>query len=47
VVVLEVLGKIMSAVVNMGLLLGFLVGSRNKEELLVSHLLFIDTVIFL
>jgi hypothetical protein len=35
------------ATVDIGLLSGFLVGSRNIDELLVSHLLFADdTLIF-
>ena len=37
----------MTATVDRGLLPGFLLGSRNNEELLVSHLLFVDdTLIF-
>jgi hypothetical protein len=37
VVILEALGKMMPAIMG-GLLLGFSMGLRNKEELLVSHL---------
>jgi hypothetical protein len=37
----------MSATVDSGLLSGFLVGSRNHKEIIVSHLLFTDqTLIF-
>jgi hypothetical protein len=47
VVVMEALSRMMTATVDRGLLFGFSVGSRNNEELLVSHLLFADdTLIF-
>jgi hypothetical protein len=42
VVVMEALSRMMSATVDMRLLSGFSVGSRNNEELIVSHLLFAD-----
>jgi hypothetical protein len=47
VVVMEHLSIILSAIVDRRLLSGFLMGSRNNEELLVSHLLFVnDALIF-
>jgi hypothetical protein len=36
----------MSATVDNGLLSGFSVGSRNREEMIVSHLLFADDTYF-
>jgi hypothetical protein len=47
IIVMEALCRIMSIIVDRGLLSSFLVGSRNNDELLVSHLLFADnTLIF-
>jgi hypothetical protein len=47
VAVMELLSKAMSATIDRGFLSRFLVGSRNNEELLVSHLLFANnTLIF-
>jgi len=47
VIFMEALSKMMSATVYKGLLSGFLVGSKNNNELLMSHLLFVDdTLIF-
>jgi hypothetical protein len=47
VVVMEALSRMMTATIDTGLLIGFSMGSRNNEELVVSHLLFIDdTLIF-
>jgi hypothetical protein len=44
----EALSRMMTTTMDRGLLFGFLVGLRNNEELLVSHLLFADdTLIFL
>jgi hypothetical protein len=43
----EALSRMMTTTMDRGLLFGFLVGLRNNEELLVSHLLFVDdTLIF-
>jgi hypothetical protein len=42
VVIMEALSRMMSATVDSGLLSGFSVGSRNHEEMVVSHLLFAD-----
>jgi hypothetical protein len=39
---MEALTRMMTAIVDKGLFLGFLVGSRNNEELSVSHLLLVD-----
>jgi hypothetical protein len=47
VVVMESLSRMLTATLDRGLLSSFSVGSRNNEELLVSHLLFVDdTLIF-
>jgi hypothetical protein len=47
VLVMEALSRIMTATVDRGLLPGISLGLRNNEELLVSHLLFVDdTLIF-
>jgi hypothetical protein len=47
VVVMEALSRMSFALVDKRLLLGFSLGSRNIEELLVSHLMFsYDTLIF-
>jgi hypothetical protein len=35
----------MSATVDSGLLSGFSVGSRNHEEMILSHLLFADDIL--
>jgi hypothetical protein len=44
---MEALRRMMSATVESGLLSEFSVGSRNHEEMIVSHLLFVDdTLIF-
>ena len=37
VIVMEALSRMMFTTVNNGLLFGFLVGSRNHEEMIVSH----------
>jgi hypothetical protein len=42
VVIMEVLSRMMFVTMNRGLLLGFLMGSRNNEEVIVSHLMFAD-----
>jgi hypothetical protein len=47
VVVMKALSRMMSFTVDKRLLSGFLVGSRNNEEIIMSHLLFVDdTLIF-
>jgi hypothetical protein len=47
VIVMEALSGMMYAIVDNGLLLRFSVGSRNHEEMILSHLLFADsTLIF-
>jgi hypothetical protein len=47
VVVLEALSRMLSAMVNKGLLLGFSMGSMSNDELSLFHLLFADdTLIF-
>jgi hypothetical protein len=47
VVVTEALSRMLFATVDRGLLSGFSMGSRNNNELLVSHHLFADnTLIF-
>jgi len=47
VVVIKALSRMLSATVDKGLLSGFLMGLRNNEELIVSHLVFVDnTLIF-
>jgi hypothetical protein len=47
VIVMEALSRMISAIVNEGLLSGFLVGSRNVGAFNISHLLFADdTLIF-
>jgi hypothetical protein len=47
VVVMEVLSRMLFVTVDNGLLSGFSVGSRNHEEMIVSHLLFANgTLIF-
>jgi hypothetical protein len=47
VVIMEALNRMMFATMDRGLLLGFSMGSRNNEMLIVSHLLFADdTLIF-
>jgi hypothetical protein len=44
---MEALSRMMSATVESGLLSRFSVGSRNQEEMIVSHLLFAnDTLLF-
>lgn len=44
---MESLSRMLTATLDRGLLSSFSVGSRNNEELLVSHLLFVDdTLIF-
>lgn len=44
---MEAVSRMLSAFVDKGFLLGFSVGSRDNDELLVSHLLFADdTLIF-
>jgi hypothetical protein len=44
---MEALSRMMLAKVERGLLFAFLVGSKNNEEILESHLLFADdTLIF-
>jgi hypothetical protein len=35
----------MSAIVDKGLLSGFLVGLRNNEEFIVLHVLFVDEIL--
>jgi hypothetical protein len=48
VIVMEALSRMLSTSVDRGLLSSFSVGSRNSDELLVSHLLFADdTLIFM
>jgi hypothetical protein len=46
VVVMKASSGMLSAAVDSGSYQVFLVGSRNSDELLVSHLLFADTLIF-
>lgn len=47
VIIMEALSRMMHVTMEMGLLSGFSMGSRNNEKLLVSHLLFAnDTLIF-
>jgi hypothetical protein len=47
VVVIEALSRILFVAMDSGLLSGFSMGSRNHEEMIVSHLLFAyDTLIF-
>lgn len=47
VVVIEAFSRMMSATVERRLMFGFSVGSRNQEEMIVSHLLFADdTLLF-
>ncbi len=47
VVIMEALSMMIYATVDNRLLVGFLVGLRNHEEMIVSHLLFADdTLIF-
>jgi hypothetical protein len=44
---MEALSRMLSATVESGLLSGFSVGSRNQEEMIVSHLLFAnDALLF-
>jgi len=44
---MKALSRMMSFTVDKRLLSGFLVGSRNNEEIIMSHLLFVDdTLIF-
>jgi hypothetical protein len=46
-VVMEALSRMMSAIADNRLLSGFLVGLRNHEEMILSHVLFADyTLIF-
>jgi hypothetical protein len=46
VVVMEALSRMMSTTVDRGLLSEFLVGLRNNDKLLMSHLLFADDPLF-
>jgi len=43
---MKALSRMMAATVDRGLLSGFSMGSMNNEELLVSHLLFVDGTLF-
>jgi hypothetical protein len=45
VVSMEALSKMMSATVDSGHLSRFSTGSRNHEEMIVSHLLFVDDIL--
>jgi len=45
VVVMEAFSRMMFAMVESGLLSGFSLGSRNHEEMIVSHLLFADDML--
>jgi hypothetical protein len=40
--VMEAFNRMMSASVERGLMSGFFVGFRDQEEMVVSHLLFVD-----
>ena len=42
---MEAFSQMMSATVERGLLSRFSVGSRNKEKMMVSHLLFVDDML--
>jgi hypothetical protein len=42
VVVMEALSQMLTAALDQGNLIGFLVGSRDSETLVVNHLLFAD-----
>jgi hypothetical protein len=44
---MEALSRMMSEIVDRGLLARFSVGSKNNEELLVSHILFADDTLIL
>jgi hypothetical protein len=44
-VIIELLCRMMSAIVDKGLLSGFLVGLRNNEEFIVLHVLFVDEIL--
>jgi len=47
VVVMEALSRLLSAMMESRVVSGYFVGSRNQEEMIVSHLLFIDdTLLF-
>jgi hypothetical protein len=46
VIVMEALSRMLSAIVNGGLLLGFSVGSRHSCVVDISHLLFADDTLF-
>jgi hypothetical protein len=39
---MEAMSRMLSAIVDKGLLSGFSMGSRNNKELIMSHLLFMD-----
>lgn len=47
IVVMEASSKWLSDTMDRGLLLGFLVGSRNNDELHLSHLLFASSLLML
>jgi len=44
---MEALSRMLPATVDEGILLGFLVGSRDNVELLMSHLLFADEALII
>jgi hypothetical protein len=46
-VLMGLLSRMMSAIVDMGFLSGFSVGSKNIAELIVSHLLFVDDTLII
>jgi hypothetical protein len=45
--VMKAFSRMMSAAVERGRLSGFFVGSRNQEDIIVSHLLFAYDITFL